>query len=835
MAKFFKDLFNTAKEAARTGAITGVLASFANDQIGATPYVNTNVSLYDDNSTIYDNFYSALLNKNVQKSQDIIAVDPNTEATQYKSNIFDSVEDYTNFYENNPDIVANDWWIQNYKDRESKILESTTLTDEQKNEQLEKNIQEKNQRLLELFEEQKSKRSKTIKIGKKTFTFNANGAQLTDKPIDTRLHNRLTFKLPHWGYDDMMTERDMFIKHLSSITDNPGYFYFKIFFDFNTQYGLFGGILNNENTMQSTNSAIKYLKYGAAYYKAEQISDRIKALEKFTKILSFINCKAPWYFNHIQGLNNANKFDTPPNERFIQIGCIPDAIDLRLSSLVELYKYAVYDEVNMKEIIPDNLRKFDMNVVLVSVPIKHYHTSLTNKRAYNKAKNIHPEGNTGADFSNVMSYKLFTFKNCEFDFSSMSDLYNTSVSNDNPFQTNQCEIKINYDRCYTHLMNEFMGFMIGSDGFLWDPKNEELEQNARYSALKEALSSDASIYKINSIIEDLIHYTVKDYAPVKYNNAPQSVSKMYSFSNGYMNDSEPSQYFFDKINWLIKKYTSAELLEAMGSNTLLKWLGSEYVVSKTSINGMKVNLYGDTYPGNPYFKEDGTEYFREKNDPRLKEPKTIDWANSKAPGSDYWREKYNKKEEKLGIYEYWYVPPGYEKQYKNRFVNKAPGSEYWKIKIWRTLLGNKEPGLKKLDRNNTGITGRNGQKINYTPNNNQQNTTIPGSTYWEEKTQDLISHKKPNERNEKNNTESTHKISDSIIMPNNNQQNATIPGSTYWEEKTQDLISHKKPNERKTTGSTGNSSSTTTTTTNSQSNNNNTNNNDTNRRRRFGS
>ena len=97
-------------------------------------------------------------------------------------------------------------------------------------------------------------------------------------------------KLPDWNYADFINERAIWQKGLSSIFDEPAWFYFKIFFDFDTNHGLFGGLLNSAFLHGASNSAAKYLYSVKDLHKNIKAKDRVNALYKMASILSYINC-----------------------------------------------------------------------------------------------------------------------------------------------------------------------------------------------------------------------------------------------------------------------------------------------------------------------------------------------------------------------------------------------------------------------------------------------------------------------------------------------------------------------------------------------------------------
>ena len=91
-----------------------------------------------------------------------------------------------------------------------------------------------------------------------------------------------TFEIPDWGIKDYIRERAVWQKGVESLAGEPGWFYFKIFFKFNTNYGLFGGILDDT---KSVNTAIEYLENCYDSYSVSQIAEReilIKNLLSFS-------------------------------------------------------------------------------------------------------------------------------------------------------------------------------------------------------------------------------------------------------------------------------------------------------------------------------------------------------------------------------------------------------------------------------------------------------------------------------------------------------------------------------------------------------------------------
>jgi hypothetical protein len=110
------------------------------------------------------------------------------------------------------------------------------------------------------------------------------------------------------------------------------------------------------------NTAMKYL---------ENIGDtaRMHYLKKFVQHLVAINQQTPWFFQSIEGLQEAWKHgfqeaDFKPklnDDRKISIKCL-ESIDLRMTALIDLYRKACFDWPNRREVIPKNLRQFTIYI-----------------------------------------------------------------------------------------------------------------------------------------------------------------------------------------------------------------------------------------------------------------------------------------------------------------------------------------------------------------------------------------------------------------------------------------------------------------------------------------
>lgn len=418
-------------------------------------------------------------------------------------------------------------------------------------------------------------------------------------------------KLPTWGYADFINERAIWQKQLGSIFDEPAWFYFKIFFDFDTGHGLFGGLLNSDIFHTAPNGAAKYLHNTCGMYEEENPRDRITALYKFASILSYICNTAPWYFKGVNGLDKLSVpiMDDFSKERSIEIELNPDAIDMRLTTLMSLYKYACWDDYNHKEVIPENLRKFNMSIIIFQTPLRYLHTSfMTNKKMEFLGidvnglagglggKLLNGVGNEKVNYKTIagyngemrdrMSFKIYSLYDCEFDMESFAGIMPGSVSNEEPFQLGKNTLKITYSSCTEHSMNEFFEMMYGTNGFYFN----------QYSSYQnESVTSVAS-----SIISDMTNSAHKKQLE-RYKALSETFGNLAKGGTilGLVNKPKTYQQAVDATEALMNGlFEHNDLLGDLGANYLLGLLGSS-----KSTDAPQGNLYGDVGIGSAYFKD----------------------------------------------------------------------------------------------------------------------------------------------------------------------------------------------------------------------------------------
>lgn len=247
----------------------------------------------------------------------------------------------------------------------------------------------------------------------------------------------------------------------------------------------------------ANNTAIQYLNRNS-YKFHDNMMARKKSLIKFVRSLSYISSNAPWFFKAVKDVNNAlnMNLNNLTAEKSIEIECSEEATDLRLLTLMDFYKYAAYDAINQKEILPENLRKFDLDVVVFQSPIRYLQTSTRDLKGRTTVyKNLN-----SANMTDRMSFKLFSFQGCEIDYSTLNTMLPQTFSNQAPFQSSPT-FKIKYDRVYQHNQNEFAKVLFGDSGFLWSQngidnnidetvnKESDDHENKRHNMMQYAIDN----------------------------------------------------------------------------------------------------------------------------------------------------------------------------------------------------------------------------------------------------------------------------------------------------------------------------------------------------------
>lgn len=267
-----------------------------------------------------------------------------------------------------------------------------------------------------------------------------------------------------------------------NLTDTTGRKYFKIFFYFNNgdaegiSSSSHNGLLAPTWYVSGVDDSNYYMYNSAwSYLKMNYEDERADLLKQFVTLLSNISSESPWYFSEIAGLDSAldrqqtmvHDFKFEEERKKISIKCLPDAADDRIGTLLDLYRSIVWSWQMKREVLPANLKKFDMGIFIFDTPTIPYDTRPKTSE-YNKV------GDTGHKAS---SYKYIEFHNCEFDYNSVKSPLST-LNNKEGIEL-EYTIDILFDDCYETRYNAHIGKILG-DLIKWD-----LDYNETYSEFDE--------------------------------------------------------------------------------------------------------------------------------------------------------------------------------------------------------------------------------------------------------------------------------------------------------------------------------------------------------------
>lgn len=345
----------------------------------------------------------------------------------------------------------------------------------------------------------------------------------------------------YYSYLDFIRNRkDFKVVNSEDIFDNPSALFYKIIFYFNNENGLLGTdkILESETTQFDKNYKLSdsnnYKNTAYNYLLLNNEVERAFLLKKFIYLLSNINSNTPWYFQEVSGIEAAIerkifsegevKLDEKPRQ--LSIKCLHDSIDNRIGTLLDLYRSVCFSYEKKKEIIPSNLRKFNMGILIFSAPLRGY----SGKSAGNTVYPRIPDSNTN---DIIAGAKFFEFKNCEFDYNSSKSAFSTLNTSENVF-TPEYTITINYDDCYESRFNDIMQTVVSDfiniENDFEDSVNNKILKNEikTLNITDDKLSfNDADKdYWIDTDINSISEKTLIDYPRTITNNAANIIETL---------------------------------------------------------------------------------------------------------------------------------------------------------------------------------------------------------------------------------------------------------------------------------------------------------------------
>ena len=240
------------------------------------------------------------------------------------------------------------------------------------------------------------------------------------------------------------TQVDVFNKGvISSVQggyEDPTYLGFRLMFDFSPAHVNDDTLLTDNPLFADPNSDIDSAQ---RYLRANGYPKRAAMLAEFKTNLEYINSKSPWYFQSIEGLADIWRIETEGDfnnfrgkGKVITFQCL-ESIDLRMTGLADLYRKAVFDPKYMRELLPENLRWFTLEIQVAEMRSFHQIKKSLNAPTPGQNANLQNIQNatlqtrsqltggtmTGSTpqlnlepLTNFISVIGFKFEKCEFDF-----------------------------------------------------------------------------------------------------------------------------------------------------------------------------------------------------------------------------------------------------------------------------------------------------------------------------------------------------------------------------------------------------------------------------------
>lgn len=225
----------------------------------------------------------------------------------------------------------------------------------------------------------------------------------------------------------------------------------------------FGGLLRKPSASTDNRlSGIDFLNKDSAseYLKNIGSPSKFGCLELFIDMLKDINDNMPWYFQKISGMGELYKFNMSEgirvkNDVYLTIECL-ESVDRKMAYMSDLYRTAAFDLDYMREVIPHNLRTFDMDIHILE--FRNFNTTFGNIAAMLRGDVTNPlTGKTIFDAIKAENYnqpilqsmfeaisvETFRLRACEFDFNTEAPAYYESLSVDDiPEATYKFKIKV---------------------------------------------------------------------------------------------------------------------------------------------------------------------------------------------------------------------------------------------------------------------------------------------------------------------------------------------------------------------------------------------------------
>lgn len=155
--------------------------------------------------------------------------------------------------------------------------------------------------------------------------------------------------------------------------------------DYNHRYRNLMNMRSDPTKDPNYENKISSSRYSTEWYLRHSIGDRRRAnmLKTFKLALKDIERVFPFYFRSISGLKSLTDVDSARGTRLkdsvITIDCL-EALDLRITQLLNLYRKIVWDDVYQRWALPDMMRFFGMKIYVSEIRMFHDWKKASGKR-----------------------------------------------------------------------------------------------------------------------------------------------------------------------------------------------------------------------------------------------------------------------------------------------------------------------------------------------------------------------------------------------------------------------------------------------------------------------
>ena len=339
-----------------------------------------------------------------------------------------------------------------------------------------------------------------------------------------------------------------------------------------------------------------------------EISSRLDILSQFkTQFFKFFKIDSPtstnsiddsikirtYYLKKLVGLDNLSESILPgKSKQFINYGADDEVLTLTLNEdvaanmgyLAALYKTLTWSKVHGKKMIPDNLLRFDMEIVV------------TEAKKYNRAtKN---SDNTLSQYADFISRYRYTVYECQFFFDKMS--HGDSIDMWGLDTSQGFDIKINY-KFSTVKFEKFTDFDFNNNVITINYGSTASVDNSKIDLTKiDSKDADGFYIVNNTLVLSPIQYSLNNYSGYAPNSSAANATDEFRGLIGVNNTPDNfAQKLADKQ--AVQQSNSLSLRDQLLQATLNN-ISGEFGLNLSNLGSMIIGKL------NGGFTEDGYEY-----------------------------------------------------------------------------------------------------------------------------------------------------------------------------------------------------------------------------------